>query len=151
MISVEFITPSPSNWETLGDQIYKIERSIFGEESLDQEMMRSDINDSKTNLILLKDGSSIVGFTYTVPENEDSARIVDTVLMKKYQHKGFVSILMSCLETELRKSGYKYITRDVLIKNGYADKIMKNYNSQIIETKELTSKWGKQRYFKIQL
>lgn len=151
MMSVEFITPSPSNWELLGDQIYAIEQSIFGEKSLDKDMMQSDVNDSKMNLVLLKDGDSIVGFTYAVPENEESVRIVDTVLMKEYQHKGFVSLLMSCLETELKKRGYTYITRDALVENGYADKIIKNYSPRIIETKEFTSTWGKQIYFKIQL
>ena len=151
MIFAEFVTPSPSNWDILGDQIYKIEQSIFGEESLDKEMMRSDINDPKMNLVLLKDDTSIVGFTYAVPENEESVRIVDTVILKEYQHRGFVSMLMSYLETELKKGGYTYITRDALVENGYADKIIKNYSSRIIETKEFTSKWGKQKYFKIKL
>jgi ribosomal protein S18 acetylase RimI-like enzyme len=151
MISVELVPPGQSNWETYGTRIYEIERSIFGEKSLDKEMMRSDINDPKTTLIVLKDGDSIVGFTYALPESEGVARIVDTVFLKEYQGRGFVAMLMARLEAELRKNKYIYVTRDVMIENGYADKVMKNYSSRIVATKEFTGTWGKQRYFKIRL
>jgi len=151
MVFVELISPSPSNWEILGNRIYKIEQDVFGEKSLDKEMMKSDINDLRASLVLLRDKDLIVGFTYALPESEGVARIVDTVITKKYQNKGFVSLLMSCLETELRKNGNKYVTRDVMVENGYADKVMKNYVSQIVETREFTGQWGKQRYFKIRI
>jgi hypothetical protein len=151
MISAHLIKPSPSNWKTFGEQIYKIEKDIFGEKSLDEKMMESDINDTNTSLVLLKEGDSIVGFTYSLPEGDGIARIVDTVLTKEYQNKGYVALLMKALEIELKKKGYKYITRDAVIENGYADKITKNYTSQIVETNEFVGEWGEQRHFKIRL
>lgn len=108
--------------------------SVFGENSLDEKMMESDINDPKT-ILVLQDENSVVGFTYALPESEGVACIVDTVLVKEYQNRGFISILMSCLETELRKKGYEYVTRDAMVENGYADKIIKNYSTKIVETR----------------
>ncbi len=151
MISIELIPPAVSNWEVYGTRIYEIERSIFSEKSLDEEMMRSDINDPNTILVLLKDGESIVGFTYALPESEGVARIVDTVLLKEYQGRGFVAMLMARLETELKKNKYVYVTRDVMVENGYAEKVMKNYGSRIVATREFSGTWGRQRYFKIRL
>ncbi|EKD24003.1 MAG: hypothetical protein ACD_81C00131G0006 [uncultured bacterium] len=151
MIHVEFITPSSLNWNTLGSQIYNIEVSIFGEESLSEEMMRDDINDPEVTLVLLKKDESIVGFTYALPESGGVARIVDTVIIKERQSKGLISMLMTCLETELRKKGYEYVTRDAMVDNGYADKITRNYSSRIIETRDFIGEWGKQRYFKIRI
>ncbi|MCX6702200.1 MAG: GNAT family N-acetyltransferase [Candidatus Zambryskibacteria bacterium] len=150
-VSVELIAPSSSNWEFFGKQIYYIEQSVFSEKSFNEEMMKSDINDPKATLVLLKDKESIVGFTYALPETQGVARIVDTAITKEYQNKGLVSILMSCLEKELRNKGYEYVTRDVMIENGYADKIMKNYSSKIVETKEFIGRYGKQRHFKIRI
>ncbi|MEK7506296.1 MAG: GNAT family N-acetyltransferase [Patescibacteria group bacterium] len=150
-MSAEFIPPSPSNWEIFGNQIYKIERNIFGEKSLDEKMMESDINSPEANLVLLKDGDAVVGFTYALPESEGVARIVDTVIAKEYQKKGLVAILMSSLEAELKRKGYEYVTRDAMVDNGYAGKIAKNYSSGIVETREFMGEWGKQRYFKIKL
>jgi hypothetical protein len=151
MISAHLIKPSSSNWKTFGEQIYKIEKDVFGKKSLDEKMMESDINDTNASLALLKEGDSIVGFTYALPESEGVARIVDTVLAKEYQNKGYVALLMTTLEIELEKKGYEYVTRDAVIENGYADKITKNYISQIVETSEFVGEWGKQRHFKIRL
>lgn len=151
MIFAELVPPSASNWELFGEQIYKIEESIFGEESLQKDMLELDINDSKTVLVLLKDKNYIVGFTYAVPEGDGVVRIVDTVITKEYQGKGLVSKLMVCLEEELNRQKYKYITRDVMVENGYADKVEKNYVSKIVEMEDLDSQWGKQRHFKIKI
>jgi ribosomal protein S18 acetylase RimI-like enzyme len=151
MISVEFIPPSPSNWDVFGARIYEIEQSIFSEKSLDEEMMRSDMNYPRAVFVVLKDGDSVVGFTYALPESEGVARIVDTVLLEEYQGRGFVAMLMARLEAELKKEKYIYVTRDVMVQNGYADKVMKNYGSKVVETREFTGMWGKQRYFKIRL
>jgi ribosomal protein S18 acetylase RimI-like enzyme len=150
-ILAEVIPPSYSNWEIFGKQIYNIEQSVFGEKSFSEEMMKSDINDPNVRLVVLKDENSIVGFTYAIPENDRVICIVDTVILKEYQNKGLVSMLMSCLEKELKNSGYEYVTRDAMIENGYADKIMKNYKSRIVETWDIVGEYGKQRHFKISL
>jgi ribosomal protein S18 acetylase RimI-like enzyme len=151
MIFAELVPPSTSNWGLFGEQIYKIEENIFGKESLKRDMLELDINDPKTVLVLLKDDSCIVGFTYATPESDGVARIVDTVIVKEYQGKGLVSKLMVCLEAELKGQKYEYITRDVMIENGYANKVEKNYISKIVEMKDLDSQWGKQRHFKIRI
>ncbi len=151
MVFAELIEPSLLNWKVWGDQIFKIEQSIYGKKFLDKETMKSEINNPRVCLVLLKEGDLVVGFTYALPESKKIAHIIDTALAKEYQNKGFVSILMSCLENQLRKRGYEYITRRAMVENGYADKITKNYSGKIVETSEFVGKWGKQRNFKIRL
>ena len=151
MIIAELIAPSPLNWDSFGKRIYEIEQDVFGDKSLEGKMMEADINDPNTVLVLLKDGEAVIGFTYAVPESEGVARIVDTVITKEFQNKGLVALLMSSLEAELKKKNYGYITRDVMIDNGYADKVTRHYSSRIVETREFVGDWGKQRYFKIRL
>ncbi|HXK39960.1 MAG TPA: GNAT family N-acetyltransferase [Candidatus Paceibacterota bacterium] len=150
-ISVELIAPSPSNWEAFGTQLFDIEKSAFGEQAFDKEMMEADIRDPKATLVVLRDADSIVGFTYALPEGEGVARIVDTAIVKEHQNKGLVSMLMSCLETKLKNDGYEYVTRDSMIENGYADKITRKYGPRIVETQDFTGAYGKQRHFKIKL
>ncbi len=151
LIYTEVVPPSPSNWDVFGEQIYLIEKSIFGDKAFDKEMMRIDLTNPKTVFAVLKNRDSIIGFTYTTEESAEVANITDTVIIEEYQNKGLVSILMICLETELNRLGYKYVTREAMVENGYADKISKNYTSRIIETREFTGEYGKQRYFKIEL
>jgi ribosomal protein S18 acetylase RimI-like enzyme len=150
-IDAILIPASPRNWDTLGAQIYAIEKENFGEDSLDMEMMRTDLNDPSTSLVVLRDDKKIVGFTYAVPESEGVARIVDTVISKEYQHKGFVSFLMTRLESDLRAKGYGFVTRDSMIANGYAEKIAKHYSDRIVEMRDVESQWGTQRHFKIRI
>jgi ribosomal protein S18 acetylase RimI-like enzyme len=151
MITLEVITPNTSNWEKYGSQIFSIETEVFNEKSFSEEMMSVDINDLKTILVILKDEDLIIGFTYATPEKEKVSCVADIAITKNYQNKGLVSILMSSLEEEMRKSGYDYVIEHAMVENGYADKILKNYKSRIIETREFVGEYGKQRYFKISL
>jgi ribosomal protein S18 acetylase RimI-like enzyme len=151
MISVELIEPSSSNWELLGKEVFKIERKIFADKAFSEEMMRSDLDNPTTRLVLLKDNGSVIGFTYALPEGEKIAGIVDVAIKKEYQHQGLVGKLMSCLEAKLKQEGYEYIITHAMVENGYADKIVKSYGSRIVETKEFVGEYGKQRYFKIHL
>ncbi|HYC83119.1 MAG TPA: GNAT family N-acetyltransferase [Candidatus Paceibacterota bacterium] len=150
-ISAEIIAPSPSNWKNVGREIYAIEQSVFSEKAFGQEMMAADLNDPQAVLAVLKDQKTIVGFAYALPDDRETAHIVDVVIAPSYQHKGLVAKLMSCLERQLKNNGYKYIETEAMVENGYADKILKNYNAQIIETEEFTGPYGEQRYFKIRL
>ncbi len=152
MITAEIIkSASSSNWEALGQQIFSIERSVFAEKAFSEEMLKSDINDSKVVLAILKDDNSIIGFAYALPEDEHVSCIVDIAIIKGYQNKGLVAILMPCLEEELKRGGYEYMIEYAIVENGYADKIQKNYASRIIESKDIVGEYGKQRYFKIRL
>ena len=150
MISVEIASMS-SNWETFGKQILLIEQEVFAEKAFSEEMLRSDISDSKAILAVLKNVDTIIGFAYALPEEKNVSCVVDIAILKDYQKKGLVAILMHSLEAELKKNGYEYITEHAMVENGYADKITKNYSSRIIETRDFVSEYGKQRYFKIRL
>jgi hypothetical protein len=114
-------------------------------------MMKADMNDPNTSWVVLMYGGSIIGFTYAVPESERTARIVDTVISKEYQHRGYVALLMACLEDDLRKKGYGFVTRDSMIENGYADKIAEHYADRVVEMRDIESQWGRQRHFKIKI
>jgi hypothetical protein len=151
MVQAEYIKPSTSNWKIFGEQIYEIEQEEFKDKSLDKKMMITDINNPNVILVLLKKNNLVIGFSYALPENQTTARIVDTVIKKEYQGKRLISEIMKIMEKKLREIGYKYMSREAMVENGYAKKITKNYNSRILETKESTGTWGRQIYFKIQL
>ena len=151
MKKTELIKPSLNNWRNVGADIFSVEKAVFSQDAFDEKMLKSDINNPKTILVVLKDEGRIIGFVYSMPESDGVARIVDVAILPAFQHKGYISSLMSELESELIKQCYKYFTEDAMVENNYAEKILKHYKSRITETHEFTGDYGKQRYFKIRL
>jgi ribosomal protein S18 acetylase RimI-like enzyme len=151
MIKTKLIKPSPGNWEHVGVDIFSVEKTVFSQDAFDEQMLRIDINDPRTILVVLKDKEQIIGFVYSMPESDGLARIVDVAILPAFQHKGYISSLMCMLENEMIKQCYEYFTEDAMVENGYAEKILKHYESRIVETHEFEGDYGKQRYFKIRL
>jgi ribosomal protein S18 acetylase RimI-like enzyme len=122
-----------------------------------EEKIKNYFLDPENTLVLLTDEEDgrIKGFTFAIYDYDElevrTAYIYTTKIDPKYQGKKLVVKLMDSLEAELIKKGYKQITRDARISNGYADKIQKTYGDRIIESKEHTSPYGSQRFFKIRL
>lgn len=151
MITTELLTPHLSNSEVVVAQIYAIEQVVFGDKSFSKEMIASDLDEPDVVMVVLKDGDVIIGFVYALPEAEKVACVVDVAIVPKYQNQGLIAGLMLCLETELKRRGYEYMTEHAMVDNGYADKIVKNYASRIIEMSDFFGEYGKQRYLKIRL
>lgn len=133
--------------------------------------------DEKSIFIILRgknNPSQINGFTFSIPDknidtealqisnfltNETNTHyICATKLDKRLQGKKIVALMMSILESTLKKQGVEYVTRhakDTITptdNRSYADKIQSNYpKEKILFQKERESKYGKQRYFLIKI
>jgi GNAT superfamily N-acetyltransferase len=75
----------------------------------------------------------------------------DTIIQNEHRGKGLLGELMSTLETELKKRGFKYLERNALTANNFAENISKHYNDRIIKSFPLDSRWGPQIFFRIKL
>lgn len=163
MITTEILKPSLANWELIKDKILFIEKEAFGNGAFGEEEMMTDFLDPKNIVVLLKDDTKeeVIGFTYSKPfepETDDSpalpgetAWIWDTVIQKEYRGRGLLGQMMSVLEVELKKLGFKYIERNALIANNFAESITKHYKERIIKSYPLDSRWGPQIFFRIKL
>ncbi len=161
MISAELFDNNASSWSKIGSQIITMENEAFGENSL-SNILEKDFLDSTNIVVVLKnENQEAVGFAYakpSEPETDDgpakpgeTAWMWDTVIKKDYQGKGLLGIIMEKLEGELRKRGFKYLERNALVANDYAQNIVKHYGNRIMKSFPLESKWGPQVFFRIRL
>ncbi|OLC54257.1 MAG: hypothetical protein AUH85_12160 [Chloroflexi bacterium 13_1_40CM_4_68_4] len=72
-------------------------------------------------------------------------------IAKRYRSKARVALLGRALEREANRRGYRYLTRDAAIANGYADAIERAYLGRVLERRDHPSPYGRQRYLKIAL
>lgn len=163
MFTTEIFTPNENNWELINNKILQIEKEAFGNEAFSEEEIMNDFLDSKNTVVLLKnnDSNEVVGFTYAKPfepETNDSpakpgetAWMWDTVIGKEYRGQGLLGQMMSTIETELQNKGFKYLERNALVKNNFAENISKHYKDRIIKSFPLDSRWGPQIFFRIRL
>ncbi len=101
----------------------------------------------------------IIGYSLAVPDNdykeERTAYIYDTEIEPEHQHQHLVGLIFELMEEELRKRGYTAITRDAMVSNGWAEKIVKHYADRILEqeesSEEQVSTYGEQIFFRIKL
>lgn len=145
--------PSTQKWHDIRDAILEIDKACFGEKSFPEEELRAYFEDPDAVAVLLKRKDQILGFSGAISDKDvEGALYIDTTdIVPEEQEKRHVVLIMKILEEEARKRGYKFLTRNAAIENGYADKILKNYSDRILESYENDSEWGPQRYFKIKL
>jgi hypothetical protein len=149
---IQRFKPSVSGWHEIKNKILEIEYSAFKEKGYSEAELEEFFVEAKNIIILLKnDKDEIVGYTLAWPKSKEEAYIESTAIDETQQNKKLVGRLIGSLEEELKKRGYKFISRDSIISNGYADKISRFYGKRIIDTYDHDSDWGPQRYFKISL
>ncbi len=163
MFEAEIFNNDPSGWMEIKEKIVSLEKEAFETEPFTEETLEADFLDSENIVVLLKDIGSkeVIGFTYAKPyepETEDSpakpeetAWMWDTVIQKEYRGKGLLGILISAVEEELKKRGFKYLERNALVANNFAENISKHYKDRIIKSFPLDSRWGPQMFFRIKL
>lgn len=140
-------------WETVREDVLALEQACFGDKSFPESDLQSHFENPEHIAVLLRKKDRIIGFTCGIPDEEvEGALYIETTdILPEEQGQRHVVSLMNTLEDEARRRGYRFITRNAAISNGYADKVQKNYAARIVESYENDSEWGPQRYFKIAL
>lgn len=149
----EIFDPSEESWDSVREEILRLDRLCFGDKSFSEEELRASFENPEHIVVLLRQLERIIGFSSAAPdEDAEGALYIDTTdILPEEQGKGHVVTLMKLLEAEARRRGYAFLTRNAARENGYADKIQKNYADRIVETYENDSEYGPQQYFKIRL
>ncbi|MFZ2522425.1 MAG: GNAT family N-acetyltransferase [Minisyncoccia bacterium] len=163
MILAEVFNSNQSSWNETKDSIISLENEAFEQHPFTEDELEKDFINSENTIVLLKnlDNQEIIGFAYAKPmEPETSgspalpgetAWMWDTVIKKDYRGKGLLGVIMDKLENELKIRGFKYLERNALIANDFAENISRHYKERIIKSFPLESKWGPQVFFRIEL
>lgn len=167
---VEVYRPEEIPWDTIKEDILRIDSSASEGEPFPEEMLERDFQDPDTTVILMRDRQTdaIVGFSYakpttkTYPEDfperpasQDTAYIYYTALDTSHQGQGLVVPLLEKLDEELSRRGYMFIERDAADDKGeeteesYADKLRKNYRERIVAEESHDSEYGPQVFFRM--
>ena|SRR2546425_5021244 len=131
-----------------------MERREWGSKAFDVGYFRARLTDPHAVIVVLRGPRrKVAGFMIAMPD--DAVRhalfIEDTLIAKRYRGKGYVGLLGRALDREATRWGYRYLTRDAAIANGYADAIDRAYAGRVLERRDHPSEYGPQRYFKIAL
>lgn len=172
----EIYNPQTTPWESIKDNVVRIEHSHFGENAYSEEKLKEYFNRPDCTVALLRDPQThtVVGFSYTTPAETEydeefhperleeleqldgkSAYIGDTAIDRSYMGKHLVEKMMRTLEDELVRKGYRYMERDAATANNYAVNIKKTYeaNGRLVyaEPEPHKSKYGSQQFFRMRL
>ncbi len=163
MILVEVFDNNQSSWVEIKDTIVSLEKEAFEQHPFIEDELEKDFLNPENTIVFLKnlDSQEVIGFAYAKPrepETSDSpakpgetAWMWDTVIKKEFRGKGYLGVIMDKLEEELRNRGFKYLERNALVANNFAENISKHYKERIIKNFPLESKWGPQVFFRIKL
>lgn len=153
--SVELFQPGKHAWEDVRSDILALEDLCFPGKGFGEEYLKEHFENPESIIAVLKLGkdAGLVGFSYAIPDEDVAGAVyVDTTeIHPDHQGKAYVVPLMDAVENEARRRGYRFLTRNAAIENGYAEKILKNYDGRIEETYENDSEYGPQRYFRIRI
>lgn len=149
----ELFNPSANVWGDVKEGVLELEEQCFPGQGLPEKELEIIFSDPANIVVVLKKDTDLIGFSCAIPDEdvEEATYIYATDIHPDEQGMGHVVSIMNVLEEEARKRGYKFLTRNAAVPNGYADKIQKNYKGRILESHENNSEYGPQRYFKIRL
>lgn len=117
------------------DKIMKMEKEAFKSDSFSKETMKKLILQSTLFLKLIKkhDKQKLLGFIIIIQDDLDRLNIINFLINKKYQNKGFGSYLLTkTLEIVKKINGIKKIVLNVKTKNRAAIKLYEEFNFRII-------------------
>ncbi|MEI6790981.1 MAG: GNAT family N-acetyltransferase [Myxococcaceae bacterium] len=162
---LEIFDPTSNPWEKVKDEIIDLENDIFGDETFDEETLKTGFENPDNTIIIMRDGDGrAIGYAWATPAkalykeeddyqvfqgreaSENTAYIYSLGLRKEYQGKGLVVRLYDALNQSLLSKGYTRLHRDAEIKNGLAANILKNNQGKIINNFEHDSPYGKQMF-----
>ena len=117
------------------DKIMKMEKETFKSDSFSKETMKKLILQSTLFLKLIKkeDKQKILGFIIIIQDDLNRLNIINFLINKKNQNKGYGSYLLTkTLEIVRQINGIKKIVLNVKTKNRAAIKLYEEFNFRII-------------------
>lgn len=151
---IEVLHPSLTQWNAIRDAILRIEQETFGETSYSSAELETEFLSPSAVVVLLRDADThqIVGYMNALADDDPHSMYLSSVaLLPTYRGHGSVGPMTTKIEKISREQGYRFLTTDAVIANGYADAIERHYGHRIVEKYEHESRWGRQRFFKIRL
>lgn len=118
------------------NKIYKIEKKTFKSDSFSRKLLQNLINSNSLFLKLVtpKNEEHIIGYVILIKDNEFRFNLINFIIRKKYQNKGYGSLLMQETLNIVKK--YKEINKMILnvkTTNLKAIKLYKKFGFEIIE------------------
>lgn len=148
------LTPSGETSERLWRTFAHLERREWGKQAFPPTYFRKRLRRRDAVIVVLsaRDGD-IAGFITAIPDASapGALYVEDTLVDVPYRGRGLVALMSRALEDEGRRRGYRYLTRDAAIRNGYADKLERAYAGRVLERFDHPSPYGPQRYLKLAL
>lgn len=117
------------------DKIMKMEKEAFKSDSFSRETMKKLLIQSTLFLKLIKnrDKQKIIGFIIIIQDDLNRLNIINFLINKKNQNKGYGSyLLMKTLEIVRQINGIKKIVLNVKTKNRNAIKLYEEFNFRIV-------------------
>ena len=117
------------------DKIMKMEKETFKSDSFSKETMKKLILQSTLFLKLIKkeDKKKILGFIIIIQDDLNRLNIINFLINKKNQNKGYGSYLLTkTLEIVRQINGIKKIVLNVKTKNKTAIKLYEEFNFRIV-------------------
>jgi len=160
--TTELFQFTPQNWDSIEQDLLRIEDLAFEGKGYSEEIFRKDFARPEAIIVILRSPDhKIIGYSYALPvnieeperedEKNETANIDSTAILPEFQGKGLVGTLVGRVEDELRKRHFKFLEREAAAYNGYADSIQKHYQGRILDSHDIESKYGPQRFFRISL
>lgn len=166
--------PKKIPWTTVKEDVMRIEHAQFGRLAFPTKELKSIFRNRKNTIILLRDITSgkVIGYTCAVPltafykeysittvpredNGKQTAYICNTAIESHYTGHHLVGKMMAALEEALvsrTDKDYRFLERDSVIKNHYAENISKAYADRIIyQSNPHNSAFGAQIFFRIKL
>ena len=123
---------------TLSDlnKIYKIEKKIFKSDSFSRKFLQNLIisNSLFLKLVISKNLEDIIGYVILIKDDEHRFNLINFIIRKKYQNKGYGSLLMQkTLNIVNNHIEINKIILNVKTTNLKAIKLYKKFGFEIIE------------------
>jgi GNAT superfamily N-acetyltransferase len=136
----------------LARDLHALELAEWGRQAFPLEYFVDRLADEDAVVLVLRaPDRSVAGFLIAAPDDavDGALYVEDTLVAKAFRGRRLVALLGDALEREARRRGYRELTRDARIANGYADAIERAYAGRIVERRDHPSEYGPQRYLRI--
>jgi ribosomal-protein-alanine N-acetyltransferase len=118
------------------DEIYNLERKSFKKDAFSKDLVLNLIiqNTFFLKLIDTEISNKIVGFIIIIEDREDRLNLINLLIKKNYQKKGYGTYLLSYVVKKVRElHNVKSIVLNVNSKNEVAIKLYQKFNFQIVK------------------